>query len=75
MFGRYPQGTNERILWSFFAVAHYQRLRGEDGGKLKVVVQVGANTIAEHYPNSCHNANPKIIIILWSLLGQNILHV
>jgi hypothetical protein len=52
-----------------------QCLLGEDGGKLEVVLLVDANNITEHNSNSCHSTNPTIVIIFWSLLGQNILHV
>jgi len=52
-----------------------QCLLGKDDGKLKVVINVDGNYITEHYYNSCHNANPTIVIILWSLLGQSILHL
>ena len=63
------------VFFGVLAEEDSQRLLGEDGGKLKVVIQVDANNIAKQYPNSCHNANPTIVIILWSLLWQNILHL
>ena len=72
----------ESILWKGthvfsgrFAHGDNQCFLGEDGGELKVVVLVDANNITEHNSNSCHSANPTIVIIFWSLFGQNILHV
>ena len=63
------------VFFGLLAEGDNQRHLGEDNGKLIVVIQVDANDITEHYLNSCHNANPTIVIILWSLLGQNILHL
>jgi hypothetical protein len=67
------KGTN--VFSCRIAVGDNQCLLGEDGGKLKVVVLVDANNIMEHNSNNYHSANPTIVIIFWSLLGQNILHV
>jgi hypothetical protein len=67
------KGAN--VFFGLLAEGDNQRLLGEDGDKLKVVILVDANNITDHNPNSCHNANPTIVIIYWSLLGQNVLHV
>jgi hypothetical protein len=62
-------------LFGLLADGDNQRLLGEDGGKLNSGIQVDATYIAKHYPCSCHNANYTIVIILWTLLGQNVLHI
>jgi hypothetical protein len=67
------KGTN--VFSGCLADGDNQCLLGEDGGKLKVVVLVDANNITELNSNSCHSANPTIVIIFWSFLWQNILHV
>jgi hypothetical protein len=67
------KGTN--VFSCRIADGANQCLLGEDGGELKVVLLVDANNITEHNSNSCNSTNPTIVIIFWSLLGQNILHV
>ncbi len=67
------EGTN--VFSGHIADGDNQCLLGEDVGKLKVVVLVDDNNITEHNSNSCYSANSTIVIIFWSLLGQNILHV
>ena len=63
------------VFFGLLAEGDNQHLFGEDGGKPKGDIQVDANNITEHYPNSCLNANPTIVIILWTLLGQFILQI
>jgi hypothetical protein len=73
-FGKHPQ-ERKNLFFGLLAEGDNQSLLEEDGDKLKFVIQVDANNIMELNPNSCHNANPTIVIIFWSFLGQNILHI
>jgi hypothetical protein len=62
------KGTN--AVLGLLAEGDNQRLLGEDGDTLKVVILVDANSIMEHNSNSCHNTNPTIVIIFWSCWGK-----
>jgi hypothetical protein len=59
--------TGRSVFFALLAEGDNQRLLGEDGDKLKVVVLLDANSITEHNSDSCHNANPTIVIIFWSI--------